>query len=99
MAHFLARNSGPARVQEPMPARAATQQSMEWPEDLLAAFGMRMAGHGMSISRVEMQRDPRYALQQLAHARELGDAHLNVLAEQMFRLFETQRSGVDPVSH
>ncbi len=70
-----------------------------WPEDLLGLFSLRMAGHGMSISRVHMLGNPGYALQQLAHARAMGDDTLGILASQLFRFYEAHQSGVYTASH
>jgi hypothetical protein len=70
-----------------------------WPEDLLGLFSLRMAGHGMSISRVHMLGNPGYALQQLAHARAMGDDTLGILAGQLFRFYEAHQSGVHTASH
>lgn len=73
--------------------------AVPWPEELLSQFALRMAGHGMSISRTHMRGNPRYALQQLAHARALGDDTLNLLVGQLFRCFEAHQSGVGAPSH
>ena len=68
--------------------------SAPWPEELLTVFSLRMSSHGMSISRLEMQRDVRYALQQLRDARDMGDATLALMAEELFRHFEIHQSGL-----
>lgn len=78
---------GRARAPSSRPA-----QALPWPEALLTQFGLRMASHGMSISRIGMQVDTGYALQQLAHAREMGDASLAALAEELFHCFQIHRS-------
>jgi hypothetical protein len=72
---------------------------LPWPNDLLTLFSLRMAGHGMSISRIDMQCDPRYALKQLLDAREMGDATLALIAEQLFRCFEVHQSGLSAQTH
>lgn len=79
--------------------RCQSAQALPWSADLLSQFGLRMASHGMSISRTQMQSNPGYALQQLAHARALDDDHLQLLVVQMFRLFESHQSGVPLASH
>jgi len=73
--------------------------ALPWPDGLLSQFGLRMASHGMSISRAQMRSSPGYALQQLSHARALGDATLNLLVDQLFRSYEAHQSGVHPPSH
>lgn len=73
--------------------------AVPWPEELLSQFGLRMAGHGMSISRTHMLGNPRYALQQLVHARALGDDTLDLLVGQLFRCFEAHQSGVGTPPH
>jgi hypothetical protein len=70
-----------------------------WPEDLLGLFSLRMARHGMSISRIHMLGNPGYALQQLAHARAMGDDTLGMLASQLFRFYESHQSGVHTAPH
>jgi hypothetical protein len=72
---------------------------LPWSDELLSQFGLRMASHGMSISRTQMRSSPGYALQQLAHARALGDDTLDLLVCQLFRCFEAHQSGVHPPSH
>ena len=54
----------------------------DWPDDLLTNFSLRMARHGMSISRTQMRNDPAYAQQQISHARELDDTSLHQLADR-----------------
>jgi len=70
-----------------------------WPEGLLGQFSLRMAGHGMSISSTQMQGNPGYALQQLAHARAIGDETLALLAGQLFRFYESHQSGLANPPH
>lgn len=68
--------------------------AMPWPPELLEAFTLRMAGHGMCVSRVLMMCDRRYALQQLKDAHNLADDSLRLLAVQLFRHFESRQSGI-----
>ena len=82
------RHSGP-REREP---------ALPWPADLLEAFSLRMAGHGMSISRPLMLCDKQYALQQLAHGQAMEDDTLRLLSVQLFRHFEARQSGL-PMFH
>jgi hypothetical protein len=79
--------------------RRESARALPWPDDLLSQFGLRMASHGMSISRTQMQASPGYALEQLAHARALDDDRLQLLVVQMFRQFEAHQSGVPFASH
>lgn len=68
--------------------------AMPWPPELLEAFTLRMAGHGMCISRALMMCDRRYALQQLKDAHNLADDTLRLMAVQLFRHFEARQSGI-----
>lgn len=81
-----------------LPGHIAGDQT-PWSDELLNQFGLRMAGHGMSISSTQMRASPRYAMQQLAHARAINDDRLQLLAARMFHLFESHRSGVLLASH
>lgn len=83
-----------ARWSAPRPAWRERQVALPWPVDLLNAFSLRMASHGMSVSRPMMMGDKCYALQQLSDAHQLGDDHLRLLAVQLFRYFETRQSGI-----
>lgn len=74
------------------------QLALPWPHDLLAAFSLRMASHGMSISRSLMLCDRRYALQQLVDAHSLDDESLRELAVQLFRHFQALPAR-PPASH
>jgi hypothetical protein len=77
--------------------RAATQResdvAMEWPEDVLLSFSLRMAVHGMSISRNLMTCDRRYAMQQLMFAQSIPDTRLQKLAAQLMVHFEERQAG------
>lgn len=85
---------GDARWEQAEPPRWRERELvMPWSQDQLVAFSLRMAAHGMSISRSLMLCDRRYALQQLVHAHSLDDAALRVLAVQLFRHFEARRAG------
>jgi hypothetical protein len=63
-------------------------------DDLLEAFSLRMARHGMSVSRSLMRSDRRYAVAQMAQAQTLGDPTLACLAMELFRRFQQEASGV-----
>ena len=73
--------------------------SLGWPESLLTRFSQRMAYHGLTVHRDDMQTDPRYALTQLLSARELGDPALAVMSEALFRCFEERQSGLAHSAH
>ncbi|MEX1166656.1 MAG: hypothetical protein WEK74_07270 [Hydrogenophaga sp.] len=73
---------------------AQSRPLLPWPDDLLTLFGLRMSSHGMSISRIDMRSDARYALRQLSDAREMGDATLAHMADELFRFFEAHQSGL-----
>jgi hypothetical protein len=70
------------------------EPALPWPLDLLESFSLRMAGHGMSISRPLMLSDKCYALRQLADGQTMGDETLRLLSVQMFRHFEACQSGI-----
>lgn len=67
---------------------------LPWPQELLECFTLRMAGHGMCVSRALMMCDRRYALEQLVHAHSLADDALRLMAVQLFRHFEARQSGI-----
>lgn len=68
--------------------------AMPWPPELLEDFTLRMAGHGMCVSRALMMCDRRYALQQLKDAHNLADDALRTMAVQLFRHFEARQAGI-----
>lgn len=59
-----------------------------WPMGLVAAFALRMSGHGHSISVSMMIGDRRYALDQLEHAHTLADDLLHSLSMELFRHYD-----------
>ena len=71
--------------------------ALPWPPELLEAFSLRMASHGMSICRALMLSDKCYALQQLAHGQTLGDDTLRLMSVQLFRHFESRQAGLPSV--
>lgn len=71
--------------------------AMPWPPELLEGFTLRMAAHGMCVSRALMMCDRRYALQQLVDAHNLADEALRLMAVQLFRHFEARQSGIRSV--
>ncbi len=73
------------------------EPALPWPLDMLEDFSLRMAGHGLSISRPLMLSDRCYALQQLVSAQTLGDETLRTLSTQLFRHFEMRQSGIRPL--
>lgn len=76
------------------PAGCPHGTAMDWPEELLEHFCLRMSFRGMCVSRALMVCDRRYALEQLVHAHNMADASLQRMAEQLFRHFETRQSGI-----
>ncbi len=77
--------------------RGLSNPSQAWPADLLEAFCLRMSSQGMCVSQALMQNDRRYGLEQLAHAHNMADDTLRVMAVQLFRHFEAHQSGIsDP---
>ena len=73
--------------------------TLPWPDDLLIRFSLCMSSHGMSISRIDMLHDPRYAFQQLHDAQAMGDATLALIADELFRCFEAYQSGLPSRQH
>lgn len=73
--------------------------ALPWPQELLTLFSLRMSSHGMSISRTEMLADAHYALQQLTYARDMGDATLALMADELFRSFQAHQSGLPLQAH
>ena len=71
--------------------------ALPWPPELLEAFALRMAAHGMCVSRALMMCDRRYALQQLKDAHDLADDTLRGMAVQLFRHYESRQSGIRAV--
>lgn len=76
------------------PGHVRSTPSIAWPTDLLAAFCLRMSTQGMCVSQALMQNDRRYGLEQLAHAHNMADDTLRVMAVQLFRHFEALQSGI-----
>ena len=79
--------------------QSGARSRLPWPDDLLIRFSLCMARRGMSISRVEMLHDPRYAFQQLHDAQAMGDPTLTLLANELFRCFEAHQSGLPSRRH
>lgn len=71
-----------------------TRACQPWPEDLLEAFCLRMASQGMCVSRVLMQHDRHYGLEQLTHAHNVADDRLREMAVQLFQCFLSRQSGI-----
>ena len=60
--------------------------------DLIEAFSLRMARHGMCVSRRMMLNDPAYARQQATHAHSLDDPLLVLMSLELVRQFEADPS-------
>ena len=84
---------GDARWENRTLVQRETDVAMEWPDDLMLSFSLRMAVHGMSISRTLMTCDRRYAMQQLMFAHSLPDTRLQKLAAQLMRHFDDRQVG------
>lgn len=87
-----------ARWSQRQPPWRERELALPWPRELLETFTLRMASHGMCVSRALMLCDRRYALEQLAHAHNLADDTLHLMVEQLFRHFEARQSGI-PARH
>jgi len=88
---------GDRRWAQQPPVWRERELSLHWPLELLEAFSLRMASHGMSISRALMLSDKRYALKQLVHAQTLCDETLRLISMQLFRHFEARQAGISPL--
>lgn len=82
---------------------AFISRGQDWPaggladlpgDSLLERFAWRMGRHGMSVSVRLMRADPAYAVQQMDHARQLGDDELTAMSLALFADFQRARSGV-----
>ena len=100
MPHVPARQPSQATTPPPMVRAGLRERATPrvWPDELLELFCLRMSGQGMCVSGALMQHDRRYALEQLAHAHNMGDDVLRAMAVQLFRHFERHQSGV-PTTH
>jgi len=86
-----------ARASMASAGHGRTHPAPAWPTELLEAFCLRMSSQGMCVSQALMQNDRRYGLEQLAHAHNMADDILRVMAVQLFRHFEAHQSGIsDP---
>ena len=83
-----------ASVLEGSSTTAELRARQPWPEDLLEAFCLRMASQGMCVSRVLMQHDRHYGLEQLTHAHNMADDRLREMAVQLFQCFLARQSGI-----
>lgn len=88
---------GDERWAQRQPQWRERELALAWPNELLETFSLRMASHGMCVSRALMLCDRRYALQQLAHAHNMADDTLRLMAVQLFRHFEARQSGIAPL--
>lgn len=84
----------PSRELSSTASRLAREMAPAWPAELLEQFCLRVSSQGMCVSRALMICDRRYALEQLAHAHNMADDALRVMAVQLFRHFEARQSGI-----
>lgn len=91
--NFAALAVGDARWEQRKPVQRETDIAMDWPADVLLSFSLRMAVHGMSLSRTLMLCDRRYAMQQLMFAHSLPDKRLQQLAAELLFHFEERQIG------
>jgi hypothetical protein len=85
---------GDRRWAQRQPVWRERETALPWPVEMLEAFSLRMASHGMSISRPLMLSDKRYALEQLVHGQTLCDETLRLMSVQLFRHFEARQAGI-----
>lgn len=88
---------GDHRWEQRQPVWRERELALPWPLEMLDAFSLRMASHGMSISRALMLSDKRYALEQLLHAQTLCDEPLRLMSVQLFRHFVARQAGIPPL--
>lgn len=70
--------------------------SLHWPLEWLEAFSLRVASHGLSVSRALMLSDKRCALKQPVHAQTLCDETSRLISMRLFRHFEARQVGIPP---
>lgn len=85
---------GDRQWEQRQPVWREREPAFPWPSEMLDAFSLRMASHGMSISRPLMLSDKRYALEQLVHAQTLCDETLRLMSVQLFRHFVERQAGI-----
>ena len=86
-------SQGDERWARRRPVWRERELALAWPLDLLENFSLRMAGHGMCISRALMMCDRSYAVQQLTHAQSMEDPCLHDMAKQLFTHYEARPVG------
>jgi hypothetical protein len=84
--------SGPVlktiRAADHAPASGAGKDAAStWASHRVQVFALRMMDHGLCVSPALMQRDRRYALNQLNYAMAMEDAVLSDLAQQLASQF------------
>ena len=87
-------SQGDERWARRQPVWRERELALAWPLDLLENFSLRMAKHGMSISRALMMCDRDYAVQQLTHAKNIEDPFLYDMAAQLFTHYEARPAGI-----
>ena len=87
-------SEGDERWARRQPQWRERELALAWPLELLENFSLRMAGHGMSISRALMMCDRQYAVQQLTHAQGMEDVCLHDMAAQLLTHYESRPIGV-----
>lgn len=68
-----------------------------WPCELLNAFSLQMAAHGICVNASMMLGDAGYAHQKLSQAQALADASVNELVARMRAYFECAASSAEPL--
>ena len=94
IAGLASMSAGDERWARRQPQLRERELALVWPLDLLESFSLRMASHGMSISRALMMCDRQYAVQQLTHAQGMEDACLHDLAVQLLTHYEARPLGM-----
>jgi len=64
------------------------------PTELLRAFALLMAGHGLGVNTSMMLGDREYAMWQLARAHTLDDAELREVSARLFDFFNDESAPV-----
>jgi ferredoxin-NADP reductase len=76
---------GDARWEKRAHAPGETDVAIQWPEQLMQSFRVRMDAHGVPVDRLLMSCDRRYASQRLMFANSLPDRRLQKLAAELMQ--------------
>lgn len=83
---------GDARWEKRTRAPSETDVAIQWPEQPMQSFRVRMDAHGVPVDRLLMACDRRYAAQRLTLASSLPDRRLQKLAAELMRHLQARPS-------